>query len=168
MIRRSPTARVLLAAAVACGALALPASAQAVTVQASTNKGGHCRLQSIASRPGTVTVNYGVRVDQCATQVGIRRAISVGYVYTAAQQLDTYRVRRGPTPYQFTKTFNDPNPSHTLMPVDYRTRIDVEVVLFEHHVIEKWKDPGAHCRVTTNFHASDTLTCKLITQLPAP
>jgi hypothetical protein len=162
---RRRTTGLWLAAGVCAALIVAPATAEAVTIHAHTNLGGRCRLQSISQRPAPLTVNYGVRVDQCVTQVGIRRAISVGFVYTGPVQLDTYRVRRGPTPYQFTKTFNDPNPADSSL--DFRTRIDVEVVLFEHHVIEKWLDPGSNCRVTTNFHKGDTLTCHLIDQLPA-
>jgi hypothetical protein len=154
-------------AAVSLGVLA--ASATALTVH--TNRGGECRLRTIASRSGD-QISYGIRVSGCSTKFGVRYVVSRGIRYDktdAYQPVDNgyLRRRRGDVPYSNRRNVGGTTPSHS-----YRTRLDVSIVLKTRRVPstrhpERWRDPGGRCRVKTTNRDGDTLGCELNDSLPA-
>jgi hypothetical protein len=155
----------LAAVAVAGFLLAVPALAAAKTITVHTNRGGTCRIQTIASRAGVV-VTYGVRVKQCHTKFGVRYAVSQGILYDEDNgnqpvtngYLDR---KRGHLPYQNQRSVNGTTPSDT-----YRTRIDISIVLKTRRNprtrnLERWNHTGKLCRVKTTSRQADTLGCEI-------
>jgi hypothetical protein len=162
--RRLPVALIGL---VAVAFLASPASALNLT--AHTNRGGTCRLHTIASRTGN-QIKYGVKVSDCSTRFGVRYAISQGALYDRTDGLPVStgyldRKKAG-IPYSNQRRVGGTDPSHP-----YRTRIDVSIVLKTRRNRatrrpERWLDPGSRCRVKTTDHNGDTLGCELGDSLP--
>jgi hypothetical protein len=151
--------------------IAVPPTAGAATITVHTNRGGTCRLQTIASRAGA-RVTYGIRVKRCRTKFGVRYAVSRGALYDEDNgnvPLPTGYLghKKGDVPYRHQRSIDGTNPGHT-----YRTRIDLSVVLKTRRDSstrrpERWTHSGKHCRVKTTKRAGDTLGCEIGVTLPA-
>jgi hypothetical protein len=150
--------------------IAVPPSAGATTITVHTNRGGTCRLQTIASRAST-QINYGIKVKHCPTRFGVRYAVSRGSLYDKSGGVPVSTGYLGSKkhhlPYQ-----NQRGVSGTNAGDSYRTRIDISIVLKTRHDpstrhAERWTQSGKHCRVKTTKRAGDTLGCEIGDSLPA-
>jgi hypothetical protein len=166
IISRSSMRMAILATLALAGlGIAIPASAGARTITVHTNRGGTCRLQTIASRAGT-QISYGIKVKHCPTRFGVRYAVSRGAIYdkdNGNQPVSTGYLGRKKhhLPYQSQRAVSGTNTTHT-----YRTRIDISIVLKTRHAPgtrhpERWTHSGKRCRVKTTTRQGDTLGCEI-------
>src|SRR3954453_11805002 len=171
IINRSPKRMVIWAILVLASLwIAVPSTAGAATITVHTNRGGTCRLHTIASRAGA-QITYGIRVNRCHTRFGVRYAFSRGILYDkGAGNVPVpngyLRHKKGDVPYRHQRSVKGTTPGDT-----YRTRIDLSVVLkprrdnSTRHP-EPWTHSGKHCRVKTTKRAGDTLGCEISVTLP--
>lgn len=158
-MRRSILGTVLAAGLV----FALPASASAAEITATTTKGGSCTMETIASRAGS-SITFGGRVTACSAKFGIESAQGRGLLYEDidAVLVDVTPSGPGNAPYEQTKTYAQGDAAEP-----YRVRWDVRVVLRSRTSAsrpknpERWIDPGAGCYVGTYQHNGDMLTCQV-------
>jgi hypothetical protein len=135
---------------------------------AKTNKGGFCRLDSIAARSGGA-ITYGGQINRCNAKFGIRSVVGRSILYeeinTARTVADTGRVRGG-IPFGIEASFEGEAEQV------YEGRFDVTVVInggkskTKPRKPEKWKKPSKGCRVMTTRRASDTLGCIFGNEMP--
>jgi hypothetical protein len=171
-ISRSPRrlATWVILAVAGGGLICFPALAAAKTITVHTNRGGTCRLQTIAQRAGA-QITYGIRVKHCDTKFGVRYADSRGALYDKTngnQPVSTGYLgpKKGHIPYRNQRSVTGTTPSDT-----YRTRVDISIVLktrrnpSTRHP-ERWTHSGNLCRVKTTKHQGDTLGCEISDNLP--
>ncbi len=145
--------------------LCLPALATAKTITVQTNRGGTCRLQTIAERAGA-QITYGIRVKRCNTKFGVRYAESRGALYdedNGNQPVTTGYLgqKKGHLPYRNQRAVTGTTPTHA-----YRTRVDISIVLKTRRDpstrhLERWTHSGNLCRVKTTRRQGDTLGCEI-------
>jgi hypothetical protein len=157
--RASISLGTLIALALLC---ALPGSASAAFVVGKTNKGGSCRMETIAERAGT-SITYGGRVPSCSARFGIDTVEGRGLLWEDRDKVlvDVTPARSGGVPHEVTKTFNGK------AGVPYRVSWQVTVVIHTRRNArrprkpERWVDPGRYCRVYTTRHTGDTIGCRV-------
>lgn len=123
---------VLFAAAAALWCVAATPALGAV-VNATTNEGGSCQLQTTASRATPAAISYRVNVQPCTARFGIRYAVSVGGAYDTTNGEDSggaMAMTSGPIPYSNPSIGDTTFVVNPLNVLDhYFTRVDVSVVL---------------------------------------
>ena len=156
--------RTILGSVIAAGLVcALPASASAAAITATTTKGGSCTMETIQSRAGS-SITFGGRVGDCSAKFGIESAQGRGLLYEdiTAFLVDITSSGPGNPPYEQTKTYTKGKADKP-----YRARWDVRVVLRSRTSPrrplnpERWIDPDPECRVSTYQHNGDMLTCTI-------